>query len=72
MKRATVEWIDSCSYQGWQDPNEPFDPMTIQSIGYVVQEDESKIVLSTSLGANGTYADPIAIPKKCVIQIGRL
>lgn len=67
MKIEWIRWLDSDRGGGWQSPEDISRCLDIESIGYLVGEDECSVTLTTSVDqANGNVIDPITIPK-CAI-----
>lgn len=62
-KKIYVEWADACTTIGWNHSPELVGLSNIATIGYLVHEDKEKIVVSSSVSANGNCVDPLAIPK---------
>lgn len=75
-KLVEVEWIDSCSYHRWTDPDhlgEIAVPSDCRSIGYLLVNDKDRIVVVQSLDDDGGSAsEAMAIPKVCVKKIRTL
>lgn len=72
-----VEWVDSKFLFGWQDPDDlAGEPTTIRSIGFVIDEDENKVILATSISdATNNVGSPIIIPRCAIIkqtQVGNM
>ena len=70
MTGALIEWQDSVSTRGWHPPSDD-GPDRIVSLGLVAREDESCVVISTSAGTTGHYADQMAIPRAAILRMER-
>jgi len=66
---VTIVWEDACSEHGWYDPeeNDQTEAITITS-GILVHESERLMTISATLNEFGFFADPITIPKSCIIH----
>lgn len=75
-ERVEVEWIDSNSVTGWHPETEALmdierpDHMLCCSIGYVIHEDENKLVITNGFAAQGAglrdVGDVMSIPKVAI------
>lgn len=65
MKVRKVVWRDSALYLQ-QEAMQDFQVRTLTSIGYVIQEDETKIVLAGDL-VDDEFRRVIVIPKENII-----
>lgn len=69
MKVEWIQWLDSHGGGGWQSPEDIQRSLTIESIGYLVGEDEHAVTLTTSVAqGSGDVLDPITIPKCAIMQ----
>lgn len=69
LKKAEVEWLDSSSNHRWGEVEEYIElsgPSLCRSIGYVLVNDERRVVLAQSHSAFQHVADTIAIPREVV------
>lgn len=72
MKPVLVEWRDACSSQGWQNPKlGNFDLLRVHTVGWLIQEDDEKIVVALNRCSNGAVGDTVSIPKPWVGKITR-
>ena len=56
-----VRWVDSSSRAGWQDMDGSYIPlMTVETIGWLVQEDKESITLALSRVFDGSSSAPYA------------
>lgn len=52
--RVYIKWLDHCTTIGWLDAaTDDFSPTTMESMGYIVKENEQYIVVSTTKDSNG-------------------
>lgn len=68
-KPIRIEWVDSEADPGWKyiptiEPHESH----IDSIGFLLKETDTAIVISTSVSENNGCMDPLTIPKVAVIS----
>ena len=69
MNRAEYfEWVDSKFLYGWEHPDcLAGEPTTIRTVGFLIEEDDNKIIVSTSISdATNNVANAMVIPK-CAI-----
>lgn len=75
-KAVMVEWIDSCSFSKhiWRDSAESkqLTPSKIQSVGFVLVEDKTHVVLTGSLDEEDHACGCHTIPRGCITRIRRL
>lgn len=69
-KVIEVDWIDSSSSPGWDDPTPSHpDTMNVKSIGFLVCEDKETITMSAHLVRSKKYChSPMTIPKVAIIK----
>ncbi len=67
MKVVSVKWIDSRMDDCWQGAEEAkgFNPELACSVGFLLCEDEEKVVLVQTFGKDNVQG-LIAIPKVCI------
>lgn len=60
-----VEWIDSCAFRGWRDPDEykPKGPLPCKSVGYLQSQSKIQIIIVQSQSESGDNAEALFIPK---------
>ena len=64
MKIVYIEWLDACSYQGWMDlTDDSPDTASITTIGYLAEEDDKQVLITSSLSETGNILGAVAIPK---------
>jgi hypothetical protein len=64
-----IEWLDSEAETGWRyiDNIEP-QGSVITSIGFLLKENDTAIVISTSISTNRGAIDPLTIPKCAILN----
>jgi len=68
-KIMVVEWQDSSSSDHWQDLDSLlFEPVSVISVGQVIQEDDKAISLALSLGSHEQVCATITIPCCSIIK----
>ena len=75
-KAVIVDWVDSCSFgrQAWRprEESEQITPSNIQSVGFVLTEDKTRIVLTGSLDEEDHASGCHTIPRGCIRRMRRL
>lgn len=67
-----IEWIDSHGLTGWhglKDLDHSF--IRITSIGLLVQQDDDKVVITTSVSEAGDVIDVLAIPRVAIVKMSK-
>lgn len=67
-----VRWIDSCGSGGWRavEPMYQMHASTVDSVGYVLREDEEEIVIAQSLDPDNDSVDNcLTIPRVGIVDI---
>ena len=72
MKKVLIEWVDSNIQHGWRPDAKDCDVALTSEIGYLIQEDNDKIVVARGYSQYGFYNSPMAIPKGCIKSIKEL
>lgn len=73
-----VTWEDSRQSEGkwqWLSDFKPREPVTVQSVGWLIQDDADAKVLAQSLAPDGDDVQAAGlktIPTRCVVKIERL
>lgn len=70
-KAVYVEWVDSSTTYGWQNP-ESDETSLIRSVALLVAKTARTITLSTSESQHGRMVDQISIPMSCVRKLRRI
>lgn len=73
MKKVLIEWVDSNILHGWQMEGEfPCSLAECETIGYIKDEDEDKIVVTQTVSSYGANMGVLAIPMGCVKSVKEL
>lgn len=78
VRLVIVTWEDSRQTDGawqWLSAYKPREPVTVQSVGWLIQDDEQSKVLAQSLAPDDDdvqAAGVKTIPTRCVLKIERL
>lgn len=68
-KPVMLTWLDSEASPGWQYvQNLKPQESKIHSIGWLVKETETAVMISTSVSENGGAMDPLTIPKCAIVK----
>ncbi len=62
----TIKWIDSHNYGGWWDDDTDFLPVEVETIGHLVKETDTFMVIAQGKGSNGSWTNICVIPKVCI------
>lgn len=67
-KIVRVTWVDSCADFGWRKLASvtPDQYSTIESVGWLVRDDERSITITTSVSSVESCMDPLVIPKVAI------
>ena len=69
MKVEWIQWLDSHRGGGWQSPEDIRRSLTIESLGYLIGEDEHSVTITTSIAiGSGCVIDPLTIPKCSIVE----
>ena len=69
MRIVKVNWTDSSIQHGWQGDINECCVALCDDVGYLVDQDDEKIILARGISNAGFFNSPLAIPKGCVISI---
>jgi hypothetical protein len=64
-----VKWVDIVADMVWNGEPEPLEPLEFNTVGYLIEEDETKIVICDTLPGIGNRC---AFPIGCVISVTHL
>lgn len=64
----TVRWIDSSLQNGQVDKDDFPKPVTITSVGFIVDETEEYITLARDDMGDGDYRGLCSIPRICITE----
>ena len=69
MRLVVITWEDTFADVGWSDKE--LNPVGIASVGWLIDEDDSKVVLAGMIGTGGLedFNCRQAIPKGCIKKI---
>ena len=71
-KKVYVEWIDSCALGGWRYADalegDKSTPSKIVSIGFLVDESKTHVLITTSISESGSVMDALSIPKCAILK----
>lgn len=66
-------WEDACSDVSWYDPeDETQHPVLVITVGLIVHETKGFITISSTLNQTGRVADPLTVPKSCIVYRKRV
>ena len=69
MNPIKITWLDSARQYGWFNTADlDMDPLIVESVGYLIEENEEVYCISTSVAGN-TVIDPLTIPKCSVVKV---
>jgi hypothetical protein len=69
---ALVRWTDACdAAPEWTASAKvaASRPVACQSVGFLLAEDDERVVLATSISEDGDAANGIVIPTSCVTEV---
>jgi hypothetical protein len=72
MQLKLVTFHDPTAYDPWCDCAELLKPLTCQAVGFVIHEDEDKIVLAQVASDQGETACNYVIPKGSIRAVTNL
>lgn len=65
-----IKWVDSAAPNGWVFDNElDFSVVIVESLGWVINEDDHSITLSSHKTNHGQSHAPMTIPKVAITEI---
>ena len=64
--RIHVKWVDACHYNGWQTGVTTFEPVPVETVGFLVEHGGDYVSVANSVDSNGQWADVISIPRSCI------
>jgi hypothetical protein len=75
-RMVLVDWIDSCSFsrQSWRgiDESEQLTPSKISSVGWLLVDEKTHIVLTGSVDEEDHAHGCHTIPRGCITKMRRL
>lgn len=74
LEVVSVLWVDSShNNYGWHEPEiDGYTLVPIRTCGYLLTEDENRVVITMSIGRQGLVFDAFVIPRGCIISLDRL
>lgn len=73
MQMVKVEWVDSCSDDGWMNAASPrAKEHTVShcvSVGYLYKKDKEKVCIVQNTSDTGSVGELMAIPRGCIKKI---
>ena len=78
LDAVEVTWLDPHASGGWRAPDDELDravPLTCTSVGYLLRQDEERLVLVQSSAddqGDELVADSLAIPAAVIRKVRRL
>lgn len=70
-----VVWIDTVGWRaGWadQDAVNGLEPVTCETVGWLVRETKDAVTVSDTLASNGHCQAPQAIPRRAILSLVRM
>lgn len=67
MKKVEISWLDSKNYAGWHTKDTLVKPSLIQTLGFLVSEDEDAVVVCSCYSLDH-YANIIVIPRCSILD----
>lgn len=66
-----VHWVDAVSYSSWHEHKAAIErePVSVQSVGWLIRQDKSCLTLATSLCGDGDKGQILAIPANWVKKV---
>ncbi len=72
MKKVLIEWVDANIQHGWQGDTSDCNIALTEELGYLIEEDNDKIIVARGISQYGLYNSPMAIPRGCIKSIKEL
>ncbi len=67
-----VEWIDSTNRGGWQEAGKDLDLSKCITVGFLVKDNDERVVIASSIDDNDEIANLTAIPRQVVTKMERI
>lgn len=69
-----IRWVDSVGESGWAEISDwqDLEPDPIDSLGFVISETKTKVVIVQSLAADESCDHVLSIPKRCILERWRI
>jgi hypothetical protein len=72
MKKVIVNWLDSNTLHGWQYGEYPVELAQCETIGFMVEEDDERLVIAQTVSNYGAHMGITIIAKGCIKSIREL
>ena len=69
MKIVRVEWRDSNTLHGWQYGEQETELAKCETIGFLIKEDDDKLVVAQTVSSYGAQMGITVIAKGCIKSI---
>ena len=66
---VTVYWVDSATYDKWQEADAEREPYEIATTGYLVRKTSKQVEIASTVADLGDVCSLITIPLGCVVRI---
>ena len=66
---VTVHWLDSATYDKWQEVEAERKPFEVATTGYLVRKTPKQIEIASTVAEVGDICSLITIPLGCVVRI---
>lgn len=73
LEKVKVVWIDIIQTNGWTSTDEIIkkDPMECASLGFLLYEDEKKLIIVDTISADSDASYNV-FPKGCIVSVEKL
>ena len=72
IKIVLATWLDAATQSSWIEHHKEAQLQVIDSVGYLIYQDERVVKLAQSLGKENMFADVLVIPKNQVVKVKTL
>jgi len=71
MKIVLVEWLDCHCEDMWtvEDDARNLEPIVVKSVGYLIEQTETKVILSAMVSERTTMSMIVCIPRGSIVNI---
>ncbi len=69
MKKVIVEWFDSNVLHGWQYGEYDAELALCETLGFIIEETDSKLVLAQTVSGYGAHMGVTVIAKGCIKSV---
>jgi len=69
-KAIKIKWVDSCYSNGWARLDAEYDKedIVVHTVGFVIDEDEETVTISSSVSGGKFCHSPLTIPKVAILN----